>query len=60
MKRTEPSSPVTTEAKKRRVEVPEYHLTASVRSEAGEIIWPAPADQIDRARGFILEWSVTS
>ncbi|OTB12685.1 hypothetical protein K445DRAFT_76888 [Daldinia sp. EC12] len=34
----------------------EYHLTPSVRDEeTGEIIWPAPKDQIERARNFILE-----
>jgi hypothetical protein len=45
-------------AKERRVEIPDYHLTPSTRSEQGEIIWPAPIDQIERARAFILEWFV--
>lgn len=60
MKRIAPSSRDTPKTKKRRVEVPDYHLTPSARDGNGEIIWPAPADQIDRARQFILEWSVVS
>jgi hypothetical protein len=59
MKRTLPSSQSPAKAKKRRIEVPEYHLTPSARDEDGEIIWPAPADQIDKARAFIREWFVT-
>ncbi|KAI1134422.1 DHH phosphoesterase [Hypoxylon sp. FL0543] len=42
-------------AKKPRPEVPEYHLTPSIRDESGGIIWPAPRAQIERARDFILE-----
>ncbi len=42
--------------KKPRLQVPEYHLTPSVHDESGEIIWPAPRDQIERARNFILDW----
>ncbi|KAI1802068.1 DHH phosphoesterase [Daldinia bambusicola] len=34
----------------------EYHLTPSIKDEeTGEIVWPAPKDQIERARNFILE-----
>ncbi|KAI0158704.1 DHH family protein [Pestalotiopsis sp. NC0098] len=42
-------------SKKPRVEVPEYHSTPSHRDESGEIIWPAPNDQIETARSRILE-----
>ncbi|CAJ2513998.1 Uu.00g021170.m01.CDS01 [Anthostomella pinea] len=42
-------------AKKPRPEVPEYHLTPSLRDESGEAIWPAPKEQIQQAREFILE-----
>ncbi|KAK6957542.1 hypothetical protein Daesc_000329 [Daldinia eschscholtzii] len=49
-------SKTTSRAKKPRPEIPEYHLTPSVRDEeTGEIIWPAPKDQIERARNFILD-----
>ncbi|KAK7745113.1 hypothetical protein SLS62_009912 [Diatrype stigma] len=47
-------------AKKPRPEIPEYHSTPSLRDESGEIIWPAPKAQIEGARKFILEWSVSS
>jgi hypothetical protein len=42
--------------KKPKIVVPEYHLTPSRRDEHGEIIWPAPIDQIERAREIIREW----
>ncbi|KAI0161060.1 DHH phosphoesterase [Hypoxylon sp. FL1284] len=42
-------------AKKPRPEIPEYHLTPSLRDESGEAIWPAPNAQIELARKFILE-----
>ncbi|KAI0111502.1 DHH phosphoesterase [Daldinia grandis] len=43
-------------AKKPRPEVPEYHLTPSIRDEeSGEIVWPAPRARIESARNFILE-----
>jgi len=49
---TKPKSP----AKKPRPEVPEYHLTPSVKEEDGSIQWPAPRDQMERAREIIKEW----
>ncbi|KAI1081771.1 DHH family protein [Whalleya microplaca] len=56
MKRSASSiSKATPRVKKPGLQIPEYHLTPSVRDEAGEIIWPAPRKQIDRAREFILE-----
>ncbi|KAK3675316.1 hypothetical protein LTR78_004826 [Recurvomyces mirabilis] len=42
-------------AKKPRPEVPEYHLTPSVREEDGSIQWPAPASQMERVRQTIQE-----
>ncbi|OIW28109.1 DHH family protein [Coniochaeta ligniaria NRRL 30616] len=55
MKRTLPLSPKAANTKKRRIDIPDYHLTPSAHNEDGEIIWPAPADQIESARNFILE-----
>ncbi|KAI1416871.1 DHH phosphoesterase [Hypoxylon sp. FL1857] len=52
-----PVSKASPRAKKPRPEVPEYHLTPSKRDELGEIIWPAPKAQIERARNFILDAS---
>lgn len=37
--------------------VPAYHLTPSLRDDAGDIIWPAPANKIANARQFIRDWS---
>ncbi|KAL5414917.1 hypothetical protein PMIN04_008790 [Paraphaeosphaeria minitans] len=42
-------------AKKSKVQIPEYHLTPSRRDEDGEIVWPAPKTQIERAREIIKE-----
>ncbi|OAG01832.1 DHH phosphoesterase [Paraphaeosphaeria sporulosa] len=42
-------------AKKPKVQIPEYHLTPSRRDEDGEIVWPAPKAQIERAREIIRE-----
>ena len=58
MKRTLPPKTKASNTKKRRIEIPEYHLTPSARSEDGERIWPAPACQVKQARDFILEWYV--
>ncbi|OJD36571.1 dhh family protein [Diplodia corticola] len=41
--------------KKARPEVPDYHLTPSRKDDAGEIVWPAPKDQIEEAKDFIRE-----
>lgn len=57
MKRKESPSATSSPAKKRaRPEVPEYHLTPSKKDENGEIVWPAPKDQMERAREIIMEW----
>ncbi|KAI0831003.1 DHH phosphoesterase [Hypoxylon sp. FL0890] len=58
MKRNAPPiSKAAPKAKKPRPEVPDYHLTPSIRDESGDIIWPAPKAQIERARNFILDAS---
>jgi hypothetical protein len=44
--------------KRARIQIPEYHLTPSLRDVSGQIIWPAPQDQITRARLMISEWYV--
>jgi len=36
----------------------DYHMTPSKRDGHGQIIWPAPKEQIERARGIIKEWQV--
>lgn len=56
MKRPAPSAKGAPRAKKPRPEVPAYHLTPSVRDDAGGIVWPAPKDQLEGARAFIMEW----
>ncbi|KAL9094570.1 MAG: hypothetical protein Q9165_003129 [Trypethelium subeluteriae] len=44
-----------TPTKRKRPEVPEYHLATPTRDANGEIIWPAPKDQIRTATDFIIE-----
>ncbi|THZ88914.1 DHH family protein [Aureobasidium pullulans] len=59
MKRKEPSSVAQASATKRsraRLEVPDYHLSPSVRDEkTSDAIWPAPEAQMKQARDIILE-----
>ena len=43
-------------AKKAKIEIPDYHLTPSMRDEDGAIVWPARKSQIERARDIIKEW----
>ncbi|KAJ4264502.1 hypothetical protein NW762_005702 [Fusarium torreyae] len=38
-----------------KTKVPEYHLTPSRSDKDGEIIWPAPSDQVEAARSFIRD-----
>ncbi|KAH6659068.1 DHH family protein [Truncatella angustata] len=61
MKRSTPSTSTKagSKSKKPRVEVPEYHLTPPVRDEAGKAVWPAPKDQIEKARSVIQECAAT-
>jgi hypothetical protein len=55
MKRKEPLSTAQASSKRRRVEVPDYHLTPPVRDGTG-IVWPAPEAQMKQARDIILDW----
>ncbi|KAF2121236.1 hypothetical protein BDV96DRAFT_484033 [Lophiotrema nucula] len=55
LKRKAPNTRSPIKAKKQKVIIPEYHLAPSRRDDAGEIVWPAPTDQIDLARGRIKE-----
>lgn len=55
MKRSAPASKDKQRTKKAKPEVPEYHLTPSLTDESGNIIWPAPRSQIDRAKKFIQD-----
>ncbi|KAI1133219.1 DHH phosphoesterase [Nemania abortiva] len=56
MKRAASSvSKTTPKAKRQRPQIPEYHLTPSLRDESGEAIWPAPRNQIEKARRLIRE-----
>jgi hypothetical protein len=43
-------------AKKQKVIVPEYHTATQRRDSAGEVVWPARSEQIERARNIIKEW----
>ena len=42
-------------AKRVKPEIPQYHLTPSVKDEDGSIQWPAPRSAIERARDIIRE-----
>lgn len=50
------STAAATKSKKAKVTIPEYHLAPSRQDESGEIVWPAPKNQIERAREVIREW----
>jgi hypothetical protein len=56
MKRSRPAEKAGPKAKKQRIDIPEYHSTLSHLNENGDPIWPAPKDQMDEARTFIVEW----
>ena len=58
MKRKASPSRVKSPPKKAKADIPEYHLSPSVREEDGSIQWPAPRAQIEKARQMILDWSV--
>jgi len=45
-----------TKSKKPKISVPEYHVTPSRKDESGEIVWPAPENQIEHARETIKKW----
>lgn len=56
LKRKAEKSPISAPAKKQQVVIPEYHTAAQRRDDAGEIVWPARKEQIERARDIIKEW----
>lgn len=58
MKRKEAPSKEKSPAKKAKTVVPEYHATPSIKEEDGTIQWPAPKNQMEKAREIILEWYV--
>ncbi|RGP76699.1 dhh family [Fusarium longipes] len=51
----EEQSPKKARSAETTTKLPEYHETPSRRDDNGEIIWPAPKDQIEAARNFIRE-----
>ena len=56
MKRKAAATNGPSQTKKARPDVPEYHTTPSIKDEHGDDVWPAPKDQMKRARDIILEW----
>jgi len=60
MKRKDPPSKLVSPAKKpkTKVPIPEYHATPSIKEEDGTIQWPAPREQMEKAREIILDWFV--
>ncbi|KAM0717280.1 hypothetical protein Q7P37_007132 [Cladosporium fusiforme] len=55
MKRKEAPSSDGSPAKKAKPQVPAYHETPTVKEVDGSIQWPAPKDQMEKAREIILE-----
>ncbi|KAF3053709.1 hypothetical protein E8E11_011598 [Didymella keratinophila] len=55
LKRKADQSASSAPAKKQKVAIPEYHTAAQRRDDAGEIVWPARKEQIERARAIIEE-----
>lgn len=58
MKRKEAPSDVKSPSKKPKPHVPEYHETPSIKEEDGSIQWPAPKEQMEKARKIIMEWYI--
>lgn len=58
MKRKDAPSKEKSPAKKTKTVVPEYHAIPSIKEEDGSIQWPAPKNQMEKAREIILEWHV--
>lgn len=54
-KRKEAPTKAKSPTKKAKAEIPDYHLTPSVKDENGDRIWPAPEDQMAKAREIIKE-----
>ncbi|KAI7164732.1 hypothetical protein D0869_08616 [Hortaea werneckii] len=55
MKRKASPTKVGSPPKRAKADIPEYHLSPSVREEDGSIQWPAPRAQIEKARQMILD-----
>ncbi|KAI7265540.1 DHH family protein [Hortaea werneckii] len=55
------ASPTKSESppKKAKAEIPEYHLSPTVREEDGSIQWPAPKAQMEKARQMILDCAIS-
>ncbi|GKU05495.1 unnamed protein product [Fusarium langsethiae] len=51
----EEKSPKKAKTSETTAKIPEYHETPSKKDKDGEIIWPAPKDQMEAARKFIRE-----
>jgi hypothetical protein len=56
LKRKADKSASSAPTKKQKVVIPEYHTATQRRDDAGEIVWPARKEQIERARAIIKEW----
>ncbi|KAI1434481.1 DHH phosphoesterase [Xylaria sp. CBS 124048] len=53
--KTKTKTKTNTKTKTKSPPIPAYHETPSLLDESGQPIWPAPKDQMDRARRFIRE-----
>jgi len=60
MKRRDPPTKAGSPVKKPKAQVvvPEYHAAPSIKEEDGSIQWPAPKEQMERAREIILDWYI--
>jgi len=56
MKRSAAKSNGEAKPKRQRVQLPDYESADQAVDESGDIVWPAPNDQIETARNFIQEW----
>ncbi|KAI7538368.1 DHH family protein [Hortaea werneckii] len=55
MKRKPSPTKAESPPKKAKADIPDYHLSPSVREEGGSIQWPAPRAQIVKARQMIVD-----
>lgn len=60
MKRKGSPTKAQTPSKRARIEVPEYHLATQIKEEDGSIQWPAPREQMDKAREMIRDCAAKS
>lgn len=56
MKRKRSSASDDVKSKASKTKEPDYHLTPSIKDASGENVWPAPKEQMAKARELILEW----